>query len=184
MLKNILRISLIVVASLIMLPASAATLNTVGGEVVGIDNVEIDGSFWNATFHGGSWIGNSLSLYDIAFAESASQALQTLILSSTAEFVVWDANAQSTRGCSYNNACTLATPYEISLISSRVEFYSVELGNPYPSVLAGHVTQTTSYIHDTYVQWSQVSAVPMPATLWLFTPALIGLLGIRRKVRS
>ncbi|OUR73176.1 hypothetical protein A9Q78_04335 [Methylophaga sp. 41_12_T18] len=175
---------LIVVASVMMLPASAATLNTVAGEVVGIDNVEIDGSFWNASFDGGSWLANSLSLYDIAFAESASEALKALILSTDAEFVVWDANAQLTRGCSYDNACTLATPYEISLISNRVEFYSVELGTPYPSVLAGYVTQTTSYIHDTYVQWSQVSAVPIPAAVWLFTPALVGLLGIRRKVRS
>jgi hypothetical protein len=140
---------------------------------------------WDATFHTGSWSDNLLDLYGRDFAELATNATQLLILSVTPEFVAWDGDASSTKGCSYNNACTPITPSEISALSNRILYYSVELGDPYPSVLDGQINQTTDYTHDTYVQWSQsqVSAVPVPAAVWFFSPVILGFLSLRRKLK-
>ncbi len=67
-----------------------------------------------------------------------------------------------------------------------------------PSVYSSHCGSQTRMVFeegalfhnvlgaDTYVDWaaSPVSTVPVPAAVFMFAPALLGLLGLRRKNRA
>jgi len=46
-------------------------------------------------------------------------------------------------------------------------------------VISTYLTMTC--VNDEALVTAEVSAVPIPAALWLFGPALLGLLGLRRK---
>jgi len=174
---------LLLIAALVMpFSVGAASLVYDGAEVTGVNNVSINGSLWNAEFNAGAW-NDSYETYDYAsFSSDATAALQTLINDAdSGEFYTWRNNTTSTVGCESSvGGCQLLTAY-----NEAVEFvyYGIATLGSWDTSISGWSGGRA--IGDdpsgSIVQWTQVSAVPLPAALWLFGPALLGLMGFRRK---
>ena len=160
--------------------ASAATVNYVDAQaldfrIASITNLDIGGSPHDVTYHYGlSWNDTGLGLYFATNAEAtaASNAVRDVI------------NPLNINPPYVSIAYALIIPYALSLgaldavgtyrCGSSPNRYCtgdpgpIPAGEPFPASAA-------------YGDFSPVSAVPVPAAVWLFGTALVGLVGFSKR---
>ena len=163
------------------------------GQLLGATDVEVNGGFYNVSFqddtcislYGGCNDSNFVFTTEVA-ATSAAQALldQVFIDGPLGEF---DSNAGLISGCTHPDECFAITPYKrISTQSIAVALArnywpgredNIHLGTRYD-----HSSSYTTYAYDNdvFAVW-EAAAVPVPTAAWLFSSALRGLAGMKRK---
>lgn len=179
--------------------AAPITVTDASNNLVGIKGVEVAGyGTWDVTFND-TWQG---SVYSIGFARSASTAIHDIF--SPGGFLsggLYDTHTRMINGCTTTgNQCDMVTSYNDTYayraLNPFVKGYfwrnfpysynsseSPETGTIYMQGLF-NTTDGTSYTH---LAWDNsqysVSAVPVPAAVIMFAPALLGFMGLRRKVK-
>lgn len=157
------------------------------GELVGLTNINVVGyGLYDVTFS--SQFQNIY--YEQNFVFSAGAAGMALIGENGPwDDTFFDLNPEKTRGCSGAiSVCDWVVavgPFSQGLIMAGVlKNYG---GNDdaqdtaFPTIASSLGSPST-----TYLDWtrSQVGQVPVPAAAFMFAPALLGLLGLRRKAKS
>jgi len=177
---------------------SAVIWNWDGTNLLGAQNVNVGGTLYNVDFIDGSCISlfsgcDELGDFDFntkADALVASQALlDQVFIDGNGAPALFDTDASLTNGCG-EFVCIAYTPtLEIlgvtGIASARNDNF--EGGDAVGSGLLGPSDSTAVGVfpgRNVYADWTQVSAVPVPAAIWLFGTALVGLAGFgKRKTR-
>lgn len=192
MTNRFLAIGLIVFGS--MGSAHAVSYNVVGGELIGAFDVDVAGTFYDVIFGDGSCVSlysGCDELSDFPFSDPAESqvAAMALITQVFGNSDVYDADPSLTRGCE-SNACFLMMPYVFSTNVNFPGYASVKGGSNTPALMENVVVfsiiepsfDLSAYSTWTYTQWTPtVSAVPVPAAIWLFGTALIGFIGFGKR---
>jgi hypothetical protein len=188
MLAGATRLVILAIAISFGAQSQAATLNVVGGELLGASGVVVAGSFYDVEFLGGSCIAlfegcddvSDFTFQSQAAAISASQALldQVFLDGASGNF---DSLPQLTFGCSDTSVCHVLTSHGFTVSNpgiietSDVLNYSA-LAPDNDQVLTKDVVVTfdlTTSTNFTYAVWS--SPVPEPSTALLIGFGLSGL---------
>jgi len=166
--------------------SSTALVFDNGFNVIGIDNVTVSGSLYNARFLDGSWdnVRDSIIIRDWSFANSASGALsQMFVNGGSLEGTEYDLTPELVYGCIYPERCMMTTVYqEHDEIVDVVSFV-----NGAEPMYGDYYTAPSRHLRDynrnngTWVQWTPVASVPVPAAVWLMGTGLLGLMGYSRK---
>ena len=178
--------------------SQAASLNVVGGQLLGASDVIVDGSLYDVEFLGGTCIALFNGCDDLsdfmfqsqAAAISASQALldQVFLDGASGNF---DSLPQLSFGCSDPSVCHVLTPYGFTATNPGIIETSDSRNFASPSsdndaiftkdvVVTFDLTTSTNF---TYAVWS--SPVPEPSTALLMGFGLTGLSWAgRRRNRS
>lgn len=183
--------------------AQAAYYSVVDGELVGALEVDVAGELFDVSFGNGSCIDlytGCDELTDLPFADPVeSQLAVTALL--TQVFGNGDSYATDptlTRGCG-SPVCFLMMPYAFSSNADYPGWIQVKGGRNTTSLSDNTVGfsmldpsfDISAYPSWTYTQWTPslsttsrltpVSAVPLPAALWLFGSALLWFAGLARR---
>ena len=195
---QVLALLVAVFASVVSSSAFAATLNVVGGQLVGASGVDVGGTLYDVEFVDGTCVdlfngcddSGDFMFTDGTSAELASQSLldQVFLDGPDGTFA---SNPELTAGCAGEfSHCISVTPYSIPL-SDRFDGYGAVQGwtavpllttfNPTPWV-AGIIVD--SGVPDptytwTFARWS-ATPVPEPSTALLMGLGLAGLASRRR----
>ncbi len=108
--------------------------------------------------------------------QAASEALLQLF-----ELAGENNNPPYIEGCTSQTHCYIFTPY--STFTTSVISRSLLIGNGSNPISDGSSPFSLDFINNdqfVYADW-QVSAVPVPAAIWLFGSALIGLIGFGKR---
>ena len=192
MYKSIVSISLLLVS---ISSANAATLNVdVSGQLLGATGVNVGGTIYDVTFedttcalaYSGCNSTNDLTFQSEAAAAEASEALgmQVFVDGVLGQF---DSNPSLTNGCISPALCRVLTPFSVSsgtntLFAATFENHS----NPAFDVVgrSGNPigTDFSNGSDSVLAVWSpNIGAVPVPAAVWLFGTAMIGLVGFNKR---
>ncbi len=185
---------------------SVVVLNINNGVLFGASNIEANGVTYNVDFLDGtcSALFNgcdensdflfSNSVNDGTQLGNAMQALLDQVFLDTSQGA-FDSQPALTNGCVVDGGCNVATPLfrsggGIGVISA---FNSDQILNTQlqsvDHLIAGSLigdfdSRPLPFSPDTdqtvYAVWTQTSAVPIPAAVWLFGSGLIGLVGLRK----
>jgi hypothetical protein len=178
--------------------AVSYNVDGITGKLDGIDNLVVDSKTYNVSFIDGSFtsvFGTQTDFTNSSSAEHAATALLNALISPSALPLGVSSTIGLVNGCGENqyNECDIFTtwgPYGNTDIYGNIQ---IELWDTYLFLShgVGWETATSNIItpvDTTGIPWSvfakftQVSAVPVPATIWLFGSALAGLVGfVRRK---
>jgi hypothetical protein len=187
-----------VLAAVLVLMASsaqAATLNVVGGQLMGASNVLVDGSLYDVQFLDGTCIdlyNGCDEVSDFTFQTQASAVLasQTLNEQVFLDGVAgnFDTDPSLTNGCSDPSACFFFTVYRFVPNSSPQRVLSIIISNtdiPNEIGVPGQSETSTSFDFTnfstvTFAVWSP-SVVPEPSTALLLSLGLTGLAAKRRR---
>jgi len=153
-------------------------LSLSGTTVTGINNLEIDGQFYDGVFSTGTWGSNSIDLTTEQFASDATSALAGYLHSGDTDATNWLNDVYKTEACT-GSYCLIQTVFNETV--GVANLYTLRILSGATWVGANSLNLNSSGI--TYIDWTDapVSAVPLPAAVWLFGPALLGFLGFRRK---
>jgi hypothetical protein len=174
--------------------AAAATLKVNSeGILIGASNVDVGGASYEVGFLDGGCIGiaefgfcNELSDFafnDIVSADLATQALldQVLIDGTLGNF---DSNPALAFGCANDERCKIFTPYNFVLsLPNYVHTSIASNGILMDELLNGRITRfynTELDPNNVFAAWTP-TPVPVPAAIWLFGTALIGLIGTTKR---
>jgi len=124
--KFILAVVLVLVAS----SAQAATLNVVGGQLLGASDVLVDGSLYNVEFLDGTCIDLYSGCDDVsdftfqtqAAALLAAQALLDQVFLDGAD--LFDTNPELTFGCVDTGLCEAGTPYVFDVFGDVAVYFA------------------------------------------------------------
>ena len=189
--KRILALLVSVVSIALMAgSAGAATLNIVGGQLMGASDVIVDGSSYNVEFLDGTCIAlyngcdsaSDFTFQSVAAALLASQALLDQV------FVdgpyAFDTNPETVFGCESVDFCDTTTGYALSggsgvflIAVARNSAPSYASDIAYPADLE-RATDTGSFEAGNFAVWAPV---PEPATATLLGLGLLGLSGRKRR---
>ena len=186
-------ILLVVMAGFISNHAQAATLNLdSSGNLLGASGIEVGGSHYDVSFGNGVcadfWSGCNTSEFTFQTASDAMAAATALITALFSANDAFDTTSTLTIGCDAASDCYIITPYALNGAMDTVLAYNARNRSSNDSdtvILASIGTGTQTNADATYARWSaSVSPVPVPAAVWLFGTALVGLLGFgkRRKL--
>ena len=188
--------------------AQAATMNVVGGQLIGASGVDVGGSLYDVQFLDGTCIALYNGCDEVSdftfqtFQDSvfASQALEAQVFQTG----IFDTDPYLTNGCSSNSQgdCIVYTPFNLDpdgFFGPEVQmmYFRNVSDTPVGVVQSDFSPTTMAYISygepqsdfatfpsETYAVWStagSVSAVPIPAAAWLFGSALLALFTISRR---
>ena len=158
-----------------------------GGELVGLTNINVVG----------------YGLYDVSFNNQFQNIFyeQNFVLAAGAAGIsllgeggIWDdsffdLNPDKTKGCSgATSVCEWVVavgPFQPGLILAGV-LQNFGGNNDASDTAFPTIASSISSASSTYLDWtpSKVSEVSVPAAFFLFAPALLGFLGLRRKAKS
>ena len=190
----------------------AVVLNIENGILMGATGVNVNGNIYDVTFQDGTCFDlfngcnessdfffpvPDMSTPTIVSSEGyfANQALldQVFLDSTLGEF---DSDPTLTNGCTYWRSCHVYTPVFPTTIGGVDYFTSIFAGNAAGideksiGTVFGTPVTADSYTPGVagdfaFAIWSNnVSAVPVPAAVWLFGSGLIGLNGIDRRKKA
>ena len=162
--------------------ASAATLNVVGGQLLGASGVIVDGDSYNVEFLDGTCISlysgcdstSDFTFQSQAAANLASQALLDQVFLDGVD--LFDSDPELTAGCQSTLLCAAHTPYGVAagfVSSSAAENFQPSGGTeavvPRDFAVSNDLTGSSFY---TYAVWA---VVPEPSTAILMGLGLLGL---------
>ena len=184
----------IALLSLYVPPANAATLNIAGGQLTGADGVDVNGTLYNVDFIDGTCVaifGGCDATSDFTFTTSSDAVAAASALLEQVFLGGYDEFPEATAGCTDAIVCRVHTPYDLIsdiVLTLRADNFSPASGNPDLTAGDGFLSASdlSGNTNSVYARWSPaaVNPVPVPAAVWLFSTALIGLVGFckRRKV--
>ncbi len=161
--------------------ASAATLNVVGGQLLGASGVDVGGSLYDVAFVDGTCIDLFSGCASFAFPTQASAQLAAQALLDEV-FVngvagAFDDNPALTQGCSASTRCTALTPYGLQVAIGAANFGA--LPDLVQNLSTSPVQDMTGVTRRTWAVWSVATPIPEPGTALLLGLGLIAL-GSRR----
>ena len=162
------------------LSANSATLVKDESGLIGAKNVDVDGELYNVDFLRGSCIDLFENCMQFTFTDAnkawaASNALEEQVfigaLDNNPDILTWyPGGAPQTK---------VYTPFELT---DEGEVAIAIFKNSYlPNDDEVYLSTRDVNIQLVYASWAEVSQVPIPAAAWLFSTALLGLIGIKRK---
>ena len=190
----------------------AVVLNIENGILMGATGVNVNGNIYDVTFQDGTCFDLfngcnessdfffpvsdiHLATLDSSEAFIASQALlDQIFLDST--LGAFDSDPTLTNGCAYYGGCSVYTPVFPTTSGGVDYFTSIFAANgegvdgksvAYSFGVPATADSYTSGVAGDFVFaiWSNnISAVPVPAAVWLFGSGLIGLIGIARRKKA
>jgi hypothetical protein len=176
--------------------ANAATYvlaEAFGSELQGANGVTVNGFIYNVEFVDGSCVSlfdgcNEVSDFTFNTATDADAASQALLDQVFNLSDIYDTTPSLMRGISSIYG-SVWTPYGLPSSNTVLVDYMVNYGNTTDtngcsSACSLAITDDLSSGLETYAKWTQVSAVPVPAAVWLFGTALIGLVGFAKPRNS
>lgn len=165
------------------------------GQLTGATGVNVDGTLFDVTFVDGTCteLFNGCDTYrgDFAFTAQGEASYAALALKETV-FVnnalgEFDFEPQLINGCTDVSFCSVYTPFlrwqtDKVLVVAFASFRESEKSRDsiYLPGTTYRLFDTTADENIVYALW-QPSAVPLPATAWLFISALGGLVAVKRK---
>ena len=196
---HILRIILLgaFLAGTLASQARAATLNIdAGGNLLGASNVDVGGSLYDVEFVDGfcaTLFNGCDDLADFEFTTNADAILAStaLLRQVFVDIVIgplFDSDPSLTVGCA-TTVCDTITPWGFS----GTAFFSYTIARNdddevsdgiIPSGFTGPLTDFSTFSTANFARWSPVNPIPIPAAVWLFGTALIGLVGFTRRRKA
>lgn len=172
--------------------AATAIIDPISDQLNGFNGVNISGyGVWDATFST-HWLGNS---YTDEFANAAAAELYNMFTNGSFQGGIYDIDASKTLDCTSQNTCSWSTASvqnpgnPLNLISYSFANFgqSFEPNDTY-GLQWQSLSDALSGVDNSfvYVSWSQneVPPVPIPAAAFMFAPALLGFIGLRRKAKN
>ena len=177
------------------LTANAVTLNidTVTGQLLGADEVDVGGVLYDVDFVDGACVAlfdgcddpSDFTFTTDVDALAAMNALQSQVFVDTLDGN-FGTEPELTNGCEDLSSCSIQTPYALSsAIQAEVALLLNLADGP-----AFSFTDTFTTLSDTttapsivYAQWglSETAVVPLPASGWLILSGLAGLFLVKRR---
>ncbi|MGV7235664.1 MAG: VPLPA-CTERM sorting domain-containing protein [Nitrosomonadaceae bacterium] len=173
--------------------ASGSSNNQWGHGFIGASNVEVLGELYDVSFVDGTFFNifgdsSGIDALDYAHAEAFAVALGEQVFNQNLSSVhYWiDIYPSRTPGIS-SNVAEIMTPFAligtelrtVALRNVETDFYDRA------DLLYIDVNMdTTNRLSYVFADWTKVSAVPLPATIWLFGSGLLGLIGMSRRKKS
>ncbi|WP_101760519.1 hypothetical protein [Oceanicoccus sp. KOV_DT_Chl] len=169
--------------------AAVTILTDSNGQIYGAEGIEVNNSFYSIRLSEGSCIDifngcdqvTDFTFHTFDEAMLASQALVDQLF-----IGAWDRTDDSLLGCDDEFYCGLLTvynPYDGHFFSLLALHGVSAIGNGVGDHSAYAAWDTTYEDKYVFVIWShtQPAMVPVPAAIWLFGSAMIGLVSIKRK---
>jgi len=173
----------------------SATLNVLGGELVGASGVVVDGETYDVEFLDGTCVdvfngcdeASDFVFQTALLADMASQSLVDQVFGGSNAGSAYDLRPAFTRGIVGTFQGFIMTPFSfdsnfVKLDGAANSFF--EDGDVNICLLGMCIqplTQDLEQINNvTYAVWTP-TAIPVPAAIWLFGTALIGLVGLNRR---
>ena len=175
-----------------------ALLDIRNGELYGAFDVDVNGVLYDVAFLEGTCpdlFGGCDEQLDFPTVGSAgAQALLDQVFIDS-PLGLFDINPTLTYGCNSPGGCTILTPAGLHAngqsYGTASAYNSLHEYNDYPYNLQRNLTFDTnpipgyeSYDSMVFAVWSEATAVPIPAAVWLFGTGLIGLVGLGRKMKK
>lgn len=171
--------------------ASAATLNVVGGQLLGASDVIVDGSSYDVEFLDGTCINlysgcNEASDFVFqtdAAAISASQALLDQVFIDGLDGL-FDTDPTLTAGCNISTVCVVHTPLEVDVLGTVTSWRAInrDAGGTDSvsgvSLLSGSA-DLSSGANDVFAVWTPI---PEPGTALLMGLGLLAM-GVRSRTK-
>lgn len=158
------------------------------GNLLGASAIDVDGTLYDVEFSDGSCISlfsPCLSTDDFVFDTQASTVSASLALLQQVFQDDFSLFPGKTNGCDFLLVtCNVVTPYAPTTTPLFVQtvWARNQAGFAADSVISQLYRRDLNTAPDfTYAVWSTVSPVPVPAAVWLFGTAFIGLLGFSKR---
>ena len=184
MLKQLFKLSIFI---LFIESASGATFVISDGLLLGANNVNVDGIFYDVNFVDGSCVSlynNCDDQADFLFVDNDAASAASIALLDQVFIGIYDDEPWLTRGCT-NDRCRVRTAFGLlgpqddqvnahAAVNSR---QGAVLGDTTTSGSLDIFEDTTTMDNRTMAVWT-LSEVPIPAAAWLFGSAIIGLVDL------
>lgn len=161
-------------------PALAATVVTTGG----VTNLLVGNQLFNVTFNDGSCAGQFAgcdAVDDFAFSAGP-------LLNAAVDRLIAVLNESSLlvpgflpNGCTGQTQCLIATPYEVinGIVNSQAALGNI--GQPWNGFAFGQMAADDPAGNVSWAHWTNITAVPVPASGLLLLAGLAGLGALRRR---
>ena len=182
------------------LPSNAATLDVQGGQLVGVNDLDLNGSLYNVTFRASTciaiWSGCDADA-DLDFQTSADALAAVNALAAAIDGSSYDDSPVLIAGITETFLGRIFVPYEVgnTINGGPRRFLQVarllnfQTGN-FPADQTD--TGATNFSDNDYgslgggvwAQYDEITTVPVPAAVWLFGSAMLGLMGMARRKKA